>query len=585
MCNFEKLNGKFRKETFVWGFVLIVMAAIAVGDIEQNSANVNAGEEIGRVIADSNSSAANIAADRTIQSISFSKDVRIRDALRFLAAKYQKNIVPSSKVDGVITVTNLYDVTFEEAMEAILGYGFKYDQDGNFVRVYTSEEYKKIKEDKGRMTYKVFTLYYINAVDAIKLLSPVLSGGGLIQGSAAAVAGISTTTGGGGGTEVGGDSMALHDTVVLYDYPENIAKAEEVIKSVDVRPQQVLVEATILSATLTEETALGIDWNTLNGVSVDTIANIGNGIADGASSSGFASNVKTTALASGGLSVGITSDHVAALIKALESITDTTILANPKILALNKQVGTVFIGKKLGYRESSNISAGGTEVKGAVKFLDSGTKLSFRPYIGNDGYIRMDIYPKDSTATLSTDGVPTETTAELVTNIIVKDGRTVVIGGLFRDAITKGKSQIPILGDIPLLGVLFRGTSDKNERQEVIVLLTPHIVNEPDQINGVAREEDISRKRIGAREGLEWVSRARLAEDRYANAVECYNAGNNKAALRELDTALMLRPTYLEALRLKDKIIAETNPDGGTKMKRTMLDEVDKKVSDKWRRK
>jgi type II secretory pathway component GspD/PulD (secretin) len=582
MCNFEKLNGKFRKETFVWGFVLIVMAAIAVGDIEQNSANVNAGEEIGRVIADSNSSAANIAADRTIQSISFSKDVRIRDALRFLAAKYQKNIVPSSKVDGVITVTNLYDVTFEEAMEAILGYGFKYDQDGNFVRVYTSEEYKKIKEDKGRMTYKVFTLYYINAVDAIKLLSPVLSGGGLIQGSAAAVAGISTTTGGGGGTEVGGDSMALHDTVVLYDYPENIAKAEEVIKSVDVRPQQVLVEATILSATLTEETAVGIDWSTLNGI---TVENIVDGTVGGADSSGFASNVTTTALESGGLSIGITKDHVAVLIKALESVTDVTILANPKIFALNKQVGTVFIGKKLGYRESSNISAGGTEVKGAVKFLDSGTKLSFRPYIGNDGYIRMDIYPKDSTATLNIEGVPTEVTAELVTNIIVKDGRTVVIGGLFREVTTEGKSQIPILGDIPFLGVLFRGTSDKNERQEVIVLLTPHIISEPDQAKGQAREEDISRLRYGAKEELQWVSRARLAEDRYANAVECYNAGNNKAALRELNTALMLRPTYLEALRLKDKIIAETNPDDVAKMKRTMLDEVDKKTSDKWRRK
>jgi len=579
MYNLKKLSRRFRRETFVWGFVLIVMAAIAVGDIEQNTANVNAGEEVGRVIPDSNSSTGNIAADRTIQSISFSKDVRIRDALRFLAAKYQKNIVPSSKVEGVITVTNLYDVTFEEAMESILGYGFKYDQDGNFVRVYTADEYKKIKEDKGRMTYKVFTLFYINAVDAIKLLSPVLSGGGLIQGSAAAVAGISTTTGGGGGTEVGGDSMALHDTVVLYDYPENIARAEEVIKSVDIRPQEILVEATILSATLTEETALGVDWSTLNGV---TVNNLANGTVGGASSSGLASNVKTTVLTSGGLSLGITSDHVAVLIKALESVTDVTILANPKILALNKQVGTVFIGKKLGYRESSNISSGGTEVKGAVKFLDSGTKLSFRPYIGNDGYIRMDIYPKDSTATLNTDGVPTEVTAELVTNIIVKDGRTVVIGGLFRDAITKGRSQIPILGDIPLLGVLFRGTSDTSERQEVIVLLTPHIVNEPDQINGIAREEDISRKRIGAREGLEWVSRARLADDRYVNAVECYRAGNNKAAMSELNTALMLRPTYLEALRLKDKIIAETGSDS---CKRTMLDEMDKCNSDKWRRK
>src|SRR4030042_2257583 len=98
--------------------------------------------------------------------------------------------------------------------------------------------------------------------------------------------------------------------------------------------------------------------------------------------------------------------------------------------------------------------------------MDTGTVLVFRPYIGNDGYIRMDIYPQESTAELNVDKVPDKTTAEIKTNILVKDGKTIVLGGLFRDVVTTNRSQIPILGDIPFIGALFRGTSDKTQRQE-----------------------------------------------------------------------------------------------------------------------
>jgi type II secretory pathway component GspD/PulD (secretin) len=261
-----------------------------------------------------------------------------------------------------------------------------------------------------------------------------------------------------------------------------------------------------------------------------------------------------------GLRVGVTSGDIAVFITALESVTDITILANPKILALNKQVGTVFIGQKIGYRDRTTISDTGQATIGEVKFLDTGTKLSFRPYIGDDGYIRMDIYPKDSTGSVDSQGIPTETTAELITNIMVKDGQTIVIGGLFRDAVTTTRSQVPLLGDIPLIGALFRGTTDSTKRQEIIVMLTPHIVSEPAETQAEARADDISRKRFGAKEALQWTGRARLAEDRYTKAVEYYVGGDNEKAMREVDASLALRPTYFEALRLKERIIEETDP-------------------------
>jgi len=490
-------------------------------------------------------------------------------------------------------------------MDAVLGTDLKYEQTGQLVKVYTKEEYKKIKEDESRMIHKVFTLYYITAVEAKKLVSPVLSSAGSVQCSTAAVSGISTSEKGVSGEEVGGDSMALHDIIVVYDHPEKIAKAEEVIAALDVRPKQVLIEATILSATLTEGMQLGVDLNLLAGVSLtgtEAVAAVQDTVSGGSLEAavtaqntfeqiyglrrGEAIEVSGFAAAGGsrGLRVGVTAGNAVAIITALESVTDVTVLANPKILALNKQIGTVFIGTKLGYRDRTTIDASGLATIGEVKFLDTGTKLSFRPYIADDGYIRMDIYPKDSSGELDDEGIPTETTAELVTNIMVKDGQTIVIGGLFRDAITTTRSQVPLLGDIPLIGAIFRGTTDSNVRQEIIVLLTPHIITESEQTEGAARADDVGRKRYGARKTLQWVGRARLAEDRYTEAVKDYIDGDNKAALFKVNWALELRPTYLEAIRLKERIIDETAPDDVTMIKRIMLDVIEREEANKWLR-
>jgi len=583
---------KIRNKLFVWCIVLVVMAAIAVADVAQEPTEAYALANTGAAGIETSDSEPSVSASGKLNFIGFDREKckSIRDALRVLSALYKTNIVPSSNVDGPLTVTSLYDVTFEQALDAVLGYGYKYDIEGNFIKVYTAEEYKKIKEDPDRMIYKVFTLYYISAAEAQNLITPVLSSDVQIQVSSPAETEIS----GGGGTSSGGssssaagsigsggggDSMALHDTIVVYDYPEKIEKAKEVIKALDIRPKQVLVEATILSALLTEKMDIGIDLNLLDGVSLTSsltqIASLGSGTP--IETSGFA-------IAGDGLKVGIRSGNLVGFIRALEEVTDITVLANPKILALNKQEGSVLIGRNLGYRQTSSISAAGTEVQGEVKFLPTGTQLVFRPYIGNDGYIRMDIYPKDSTAELDSDGVPQETTTELKTNILVKDGETIVIGGLFRDVVTTVRTQVPLLGDIPIIGALFRGTTDTTQREEVIVLLTTHIIEEPSELEGEARADDIRRKRFGAKEGLQWAGKARLAEDRYAKAAQYYVDGDTEAAMKELDYVLELRPSYLEAIRLKEKIIAETNPDELDNIERILLGDIEREDSDKWQR-
>ncbi len=590
-------RSKVLKDLFVWGFILVVMAAIALADVGVGSpdtpqvviaANAGAGGE-GRA-----------SIGEPIQSFKFEENFSIRKALAILGSMYQKNIVPTPSVDGMLAFRSLSNVTFEEAIDAILGDNFRYIQEGNLIKVYTKDEYKKLMADKERMMTKVFTLYYISAAEAMKLINPVLSGAGIIQGSTPPET-IATTGESITGGAAGGDTMALNDHIVVLDYPENIKAAEKLLKELDVRPKQVLVEATILACTLTEGTKLGVDLNFMAGFHLDgsttttpyysgsgdalelvdtattPIGQLGGGLITAGTpieTSGFAT------VGGSGLRIGVTTGDLAVIITALETVTDTTVLANPKILAVNKQLGQVYIGTKIGYLSQTTQTQ--TSTTQAVQFLDTGTKLSFRPYIGDDGYIRMDIHPKDSSGTLKANNIPDETSTELATNIMVKDGQTIVIGGLFRDVVVTSRSQIPLLGDLPIVGAAFRGTSDTTTRQEVIVLLTPHIIDEPSELDGNARADDIRRKRFGSKDEVQWTSRARLAEDRYARAVEYYQEGDTSAAMRELDYVLTLRPAYLEAIRLKERIITETDPDAVDEMERIMLENIDRKESEKW---
>ncbi|MBN2269938.1 MAG: hypothetical protein JXN61_04945, partial [Sedimentisphaerales bacterium] len=521
-----------------------------------------------------------------IQTITFKKDMRIQDALQFLQERYQKNIVPSAKVDGTINVISLHDVTFEQALDAILGRDFAIETEGNIIKVYTAAEYNAIKEDPERMTHEIFTLYYITAADAKKLVIPVLSSSASMKVETTTAAettfptgeSISSVTG-------GGDAAAMNDAIIIYDFPENVEEAGKVLKKFDVRPRQVLIEATIMSVALTEGMQFGIDWQTLKGTAVSALTDISPGAEDYLKSAGTGARVGSSSL-TGGLTVGFALGDVGSFIRAVEEISDVTLLANPKILAVNKQLGQVYIGKKIAYQTQTTVSEGGTATE-QVGFLDTGTKLAFRPYIGNDGYIRMDIHPKDSSGEVRTVGsasLPDETSAELVTNIMVKDGETIVIGGLFRDKISTVRTQVPVLGDIPLIGLLFRGKADEMRREEVVVLLTPHIIDEPSQTDGDGRSDDVRRKREGALDELQPIGSGKIAEEYYVDAVRCYTQKDMSGAMENVRLALRVRPAYLEAIRLKERILRETSPEEAAKLDRIILEDADKREAPKWLR-
>jgi type IV pilus assembly protein PilQ len=504
-------------------------------------------------------------------------DANLVEVLRMLSLQTQKNILPSKEVRGSVTA-NLYDVTVREALDAILhANGYAYREKGNFIYVYTTKELADIEKAELRMQTRVFRLNYTPAVNAQNMIKPVLSAAGQSVVTTPALAGIES-----GSSGLGGNDHATDDMIVVTDYPENLERVKQIIDEIDRRPQQILLEAVICRAVLNEDNAFGIDFTVLGGVDFNGVNAVGSNPGD-AISGGITSNPNADAVLdkgfsgaqtgftqnvpNGGLRLGFVYNNIGAFIKALEQTTDTTILANPKILTLNKQKGEVFVGNEDGYYTTITTE---TTTSQTVESLKTGTRLIFRPYISGDGYIRMEVHPEDSAGEVKANGLPSKSTTEVSSNVMVKDGHTIVIGGLFRESSSVGRSQVPLLGNLPIVGRAFRSQRDRTVREEVIVLLTPHIVKDDAAMNALS-EEDLKRTeqlRIGARRGMMWFGRERLAESAYESAKRemAKEHPNRKSALWHLDSALNLNPKMLEAIEMKQELTGKevTGTDGSS---------------------
>jgi type IV pilus assembly protein PilQ len=178
--------------------------------------------------------------------------------------------------------------------------------------------------------------------------------------------------------------------------------------------------------------------------------------------------------------------------------------------------------------------------------------------------------------------LPLKTITQVKSNIMVKDGKTIIIGGLFKEDLTSNDTQVPVVGDLPIIGGLFKKTKDANIRTEYVVLITPHIINEASDNTAKETQEDISRLVSGSRKGISPISRVRIYEDIYAKAVKYYTEKNYCKALGELNWIIGFRPDVLEAVKLKERIIAETCPGEYKNLERIMLDDIRKEQKIDW---
>ncbi len=537
--------------------------------------------------------------------------------LQQLLLNSRRNIVFGKDVGGPVTVS-LYHVTIEQAMDAILWpNGFGYREEGNFIYIHTLEELDKILNEDRVPATQTFRLNYISPADAATFIQPILTPSiGTITFVPLAAGGGSGGSGGSGfqqASTAGAQSLVIEDVIMVHDYADKLWEIEQMLADLDHRPKQVLVEATILRVTLNEKNDLGIDFNVLGGVDFEILASAGDrtglilngpntGTTSAANNQGgtgnslggtgsqttggvgglnqnlgslnnsvpisklddltlgigtnFASSVPT-----GGLTFGIVTDHVSLFIRALESVADVAVMSNPKVPALNKQEVNFLVGSRDGFLTAQVQTQ--TSTTQSVAFLETGTQLRFRPFITNDGYVRMQVTPSDSTGGVDARGLPFERTTEVTTNILVKDGHTILIGGLFREVSSTGRSQIPGLGNLPIVGSAFRSTSDSTVREEVIILLTVHIIDDPEEYAAYSEQllNDMERLRVGIRESMQFHGRERLAQANYHSALDYASRGEWDMAEWHTKLAIHNRPAFVDAIKLREDILQKRSWD------------------------
>ncbi len=494
------------------------------------------------------------------------------EVLRLIAEQTRQNVVSSRNVNAVVSA-DLYNVSLDEALDAILtANGLAYRQSGPFIHVYTMEELDAVRKSERRIVTRVFRLRYITAKDAATIVTSMLSENGRVAVTPQSAEGLGSSTGaggggGGGGAGGGGNTAgAAHanpDTLIVTDYAERLSEIGAVLERLDVRPKQVLVEATILRAQLNEDNALGIDFTTVAGIDFTELSSVSPGAQSLTTGIVPPDKLRETTLTgrtdfagtvpSGGFTFGIIKDQVAVFIRALEQITDLAVLANPKILALNKQRGEVIVGRRDGYVTTTVTE---TTAVQTVEFLETGTRLLFRPFILDDETIRMEIHPEDSTGGITAANLPFKQTTEVTTNILVRSGHTILIGGLFRELNNTTRGQVPILGNIPVAGALFRQTSDAVTREEIIILLTVRIVaGDAEEQAGRQLNQEVERYRIGQRRSAQWFGRERISQTHYRWALEHLSRGDVGAALWDVVLAIRLNPRHIQAFHLREQLM------------------------------
>ena len=496
------------------------------------------------------------------------QDTDLAQVLQMLSIQSKKNIITSKSVSATVSA-NLFDVTFHEALDSILrvnGYG--YIEEGNFIYIYTQAELEEIERANRRTDWRIFELEHLSSSDAEEFVTPLLSDDGQISVRGEVPAGFRPDVADGGA-----DDYAFSAKIVVNDYPENLEAIADLLHSLDTAPQQVLVEATILQTALNEDNAFGVDFTVLGSVDFTdliTPLNAVNQLLDGAQDeNGFqppdnratavGTNVGGTA-GPGGLKVGIVRDDISVFLRVLDEVTDSTILARPKIMALNRQRAEVLVGTKVGYLSTTATETTTTQ---SVEFLDTGIQLVFRPFISRNGMIRLELAPSVSEARLRpvtqstgvTVTIPDEVTNQLTTNVRVQDGQTLVLGGLFRESTSITRRQVPLLGDIPLVGAAFRGQEDAVVRNEIIFLITPSVVK--DETLWEAGRDTLSYAEsvvVGGRAGLLPFSRMKVTASYNQQAMEAFAAGDLDKAHYYINNSLRLDSNQPEMIKFRQHV-------------------------------
>ncbi len=435
------------------------------------------------------------------------KEADIRDVLKVIAYKSGVNIVASPEVTGAVNV-RIADVPWEKAMDVILKtYGFAYDRQNNIVMVAPLEKLtaqRKMEQDLAQVqpvATEVVGLKYIDAVDAKKAIETQLSYRGKVT-----ILEITGQAGWGfGGTfsekraRTSGQLTSRSKTLIISDIPPVLEKIKKVLDDIDVKPKQILIETKIVEVNLDKLKDFGFEYATggygsasrtdgvvtMDSYTKDTKAG-GRFFNTQVSPAVFTPQAQALTTANTGLKMifdKMKGSQFEVVLNALEEDVATNILSAPSILTLDNQEATILVGEQFPIVSTSKSSDTASTVDVSLEeYKDIGIQLNVVPQIsGKDkDYINMIIHPAITTeGTLIEDKYPRIQTREAQTQVLIKSGDTVVIGGLIKDVKSESAIGIPFLRKIPVLGkAFFERKTIQTAKVELIIFITGYIVDE-----------------------------------------------------------------------------------------------------------
>ncbi|MBI5206032.1 MAG: type IV pilus secretin PilQ [Nitrospirae bacterium] len=392
------------------------------------------------------------------------RDVDLSDVLRALGQEHGINIIVDEKVTGKVTVS-LRNVPLWDAIDSILkGKGFVYIKDGNVVSVISAGA------DEDLMTYTA-TVKYVNAKDIEGVITKVLSKRGSIA------------------------SDPKSNMIVIRDIPSAIERVTQLLKQVDAKTKQIMIEAKIVEVSTNASQELGIQWGAqytrgdllvhgggTKALSTDTTATAltgGIGVGGNPFSVNLPATTGTPGLGSA-IGIAVVSSRFALdlQLSALESQGNAKTLSSPKVMVLDNQ--EAYIKSGVGILIPTSTTTAGTTTTASVTEKEALLQLKVTPRVINDDQISLKILTSRDSFDFSRSvlGTPPKNTRETQTNLIIKNGETIVIGGIYIEDGSDSETGVPLLSKIPLLGWLFKKEIKKNDKTELLIFITPRIKTE-----------------------------------------------------------------------------------------------------------
>lgn len=401
------------------------------------------------------------------------QDIEVRRVLQLLADFTGVNIVASDSVQGNITL-RLKDVPWDQALDIIMkAKNLDKRKNGNVIWVAPTTELIKADEDQAKalaqhiklapLETETLQLNYVKGEDVKKMIEDMDSKKGSTSNSDdQGMRSLLSSRG----------SMIVDNrtnTVIINDTAEKVQQLKSILKQLDLPVKQVMVEARIVRASTDFTNKLGVSWSLTKPTSTSSWSN-GTYTNSGSLRVDLGETTSYGSLSLGLLRLG--SDILNLQLAASQSDGQSEILSTPKVMTGDKQEATIRSGIKIPYQTTSANS--GT----TTTFQDAVLELKVVPSITPDGKVQMKLnISKDTLGTLTDAGYAIDTN-KLQTNVLVSDGETVVLGGLYEDESTATIKKVPLLGDIPVVGTLFKNTSKTVTKRELLIFITPRIVDE-----------------------------------------------------------------------------------------------------------